>query len=160
MRIIPNYIRQLTRLLEQQYGKESGLYYYYNPEQVQYMTQEPNGKEGWNLYLYLLNPLSKIDSLGLMAFGGEFDNRATAAIDAANGPKYSPLLFSLSLDIGTSAYDITGGNFAARIITGNSNKGLDLCAYAMACQDVGIGAAGGISVSGTVTNAPPTSGSS
>ncbi len=182
MDIIPHYIRQITRLPGQQYDEESGLYYnrhrYYSPEQRRYITRDPIGLEGgWHLYQYPLDPLYKIDPLGLMAFGGEFGkwtgsaanaasegymsyDGATAAIDAANGPTYSPLLFSLSIDIGVSAYGITGGSLAAGIITGNNDKGLDLCAYAMACQGVGIGEAEGISISGTVTNAPPTSGSS
>lgn len=88
-----------------------------------------------------------------------YDN-AMSAIDAANGPTYLSPLFSLGLDIDLSAYGITGGSVAAGILTGNSNKGLDLCAYMMACQGVGIGAAGGVYLSGTVTNDSPASGSS
>ena len=85
---------------------------------------------------------------------------ASATIDTANGPTYPPLLFSLGLDVGVSAYGITGGSATAGILTGNGDKGLDLCAYAMACQGVGIGAAGGASLSGTITNSPPSSGTS
>ncbi|EIF8215580.1 RHS repeat protein [Salmonella enterica] len=176
----PHNLVQHIRLPGQQYDEETGLYYnrhrYYDPLQGQYITQDPIGMMGgWNPYIYPLNPVMDIDPLGLMAFGGEFGKwagsavnaaseghmsyeDATAAIDAANGPTYSSLLFSLSLDVGLSAYGITGGSVAAGILTGNGDNGLDLCAYAMACQGGGIGAAGGASLSGTVTNAPPTSG--
>ncbi|EKT7570212.1 RHS repeat-associated core domain-containing protein, partial [Salmonella enterica] len=54
----------------QQYDDESGLYYnrhrYYNPGQGRYITQDPAGLEGgWNLYTYPLNPVNRIDPLGL-----------------------------------------------------------------------------------------------
>jgi len=179
----PHSLQQVIHLPGQQYDGETGLYYnryrYYDPLLGRYITQDPIGLQGgWNLYEYADgNPISRIDALGLMAFGGEFGKwagfavnaaseghmsyeDAIAAIDAANGPTYSPLLFSLGLDVGLSAYGIAGGSVAAGILTGNGDKGLDLCAYAMACEGGGIGVAGGASLSGTVTNAPPTSGSS
>lgn len=127
-----------------------------------------------------MNPIIKIDPLGLdkidfpgynTPWGNEVGSAANAvsegkmsyedgvaAIDAATGPYYSPLIFSSSLDVGVAAYGITGGSIALGILTGNGDKGLDLCAYIMACQGVGAGASGAASISGTVSNAPPSSG--
>ncbi|WP_318392661.1 RHS repeat-associated core domain-containing protein, partial [Enterobacter sp.] len=73
----PQNLQQLIRLPGQHYDDESGLYYnrhrYYNPEQGRYITQDPIGlMGGWNLYIYPLNPVSSIDSLGLkVTFKGD-----------------------------------------------------------------------------------------
>ena len=63
-------LHQPYRLPGQQYDEESGLYYnrnrYYDPLQGRYITQDPIGlKGGGNLYKYPLNPVQKIDVLGL-----------------------------------------------------------------------------------------------
>ena len=176
----PQDLQQLIRLPGQQVDEETGLYYnrhrYYDPQQGRYITQDPIGlRGGINLYTYPLNPIRYIDPLGLITFGGAFSKEtgsavnaasegfmsyedASAAIDAANGPTYSPLLFSVSADVGVSGYGILGGSFSGGVLTGNSDKGLDLCVYTMPCQGIGGGAASGISLSGTISNAPPSSG--
>ena len=66
----PYNLEQLIRLPGQQWDKETGLYYnrhrYYDPAQGRYITQDPIGLAGgWNLYQYPLNPVTKIDPLGL-----------------------------------------------------------------------------------------------
>ncbi|ENL7332718.1 RHS repeat protein, partial [Escherichia albertii] len=66
----PQHLQQPYRLPGQQYDEESGLYYnrnrYYDPLQGRYITQDPIGlKGGGNLYKYPLNPVQKIDVLGL-----------------------------------------------------------------------------------------------
>ncbi|EMA3755653.1 RHS domain-containing protein, partial [Salmonella enterica] len=66
----PEHLEQLIRLPGQQYDEESGLYYnrhrYYSPGQGRYITQDPTGlKGGWNPYQYPLNPIHKVDPLGL-----------------------------------------------------------------------------------------------
>ncbi|BAT38505.1 rhs element core protein, central part [Escherichia albertii] len=104
----PHQLQQLIRLPGQQYDEESGLYYnrhrYYDPLQGRYITQDPIGLAGgWNFYQYPLNPLSKIDPLGLSAWSDaesgactdgicqlfslfigpkKFDNQETTAFDA------------------------------------------------------------------------------
>ncbi|MCE0824813.1 hypothetical protein LVQ78_01970 [Buttiauxella sp. A2-C2_NF] len=127
------------------------------------------------MYAYPLDPVKEVDPLGLITFSGAFGKEAgsavnaasegymsyeeaSATIDAANGPTYSPLLFSVSADAGVSGYGVFGGSFSGGVLTGNGDKGLDLCSYLMACQGVGGGAAGAISLSGTISNAPPSSG--
>lgn len=65
----PEQLEQLIRLPGQQYDDESGLSYnrhrYYNPGQGRYITQDPIGLAGgWNLYVYPLNPVQRIDPLG------------------------------------------------------------------------------------------------
>ncbi|MCZ8781784.1 DUF4329 domain-containing protein, partial [Escherichia albertii] len=69
----PHQLQQLIRLPGQQYDEESGLYYnrhrYYDPLQGRYITQDPIGLAGgWNLYIYPLNPIEKMDPLGLSAW--------------------------------------------------------------------------------------------
>ncbi|WP_350318940.1 RHS repeat-associated core domain-containing protein, partial [Lelliottia wanjuensis] len=172
----PESLQQLIRLPGQQYDAETGLYYnrhrYYDPRQGRYITQDPSGLTGgWNGYLYPSDPLSGIDPLGLVEFGkwaGSAVNAASegnmsyedtaAAIEVANGPHYSPPLFSMSVDGGLSAYGIFGGSVSAGVTTGNGDKGLDLCTYFTACQGAGAGASAGASVSASVSNAPPGSG--
>ncbi|MCZ8774831.1 RHS element core protein [Escherichia albertii] len=66
----PHHLHQPYRLPGQQYDEESGLNYnrhrYYDPLQGQYITQDPIGlKGGWNLYAYPLNPVQRIDPMGL-----------------------------------------------------------------------------------------------
>ena len=69
----PENLQQLIRLPGQQYDEETGLHYnrhrYYDPRQGRYITQDPIGlRGGWNSYGYPLNPISKIDALGLSGF--------------------------------------------------------------------------------------------
>ncbi|EAA7242773.1 RHS repeat protein [Salmonella enterica subsp. salamae] len=181
----PHNMKQLIRLPGQQCDEETGLYYnrhrYYDPLQGRYITQDPIGlRGGWNLYKYPLNPMNRIDPLGLIDFPGYNTPRGNGVGSVPNavsegrmsydegiqtlkdlsGPHYSPPLFSISLDGGLSGYGIAGGSVAVGVLTGNGDKGLDLCTYIMSCEGAGIGAAGGASISGTVTNAPPSSGSS
>ncbi|WP_179124713.1 RHS repeat-associated core domain-containing protein, partial [Salmonella enterica] len=66
------------RLPGQQYDEESGLHYnrhrYYSPGQGRYITQDPVGLAGgWNPYQHPLNPIHKVDPLGLngVDFGEE-----------------------------------------------------------------------------------------
>jgi RHS repeat-associated protein len=161
---------QPIRMQGQHYDEESGLHYnrhrYYDPTLGRYITQDPIGLlGGWNLYRYTSNPLQGVDPLGLSEFGkwagSAFnlpEDQIAAALDVANGPLYSPPEFSLSVDVGIAGYGFLGGSIAAGIVTGNNGKGLDLCAYLMACQGAGVGISGAASISGTVSNAPPTSG--
>ncbi|ELQ4187097.1 RHS repeat protein, partial [Escherichia coli] len=104
----PHHLYQPYRLPGQQHDEESGLYYnrnrYYDPLQGRYITQDPIGlMGGWNLYNYPLNPVSKIDPLGLSVWSDaksgvctegicqlfspfigpdKFDNQETAAFEA------------------------------------------------------------------------------
>ncbi|HCL5273792.1 TPA: DUF4329 domain-containing protein [Salmonella enterica] len=69
----PQGLEQLIRLPGQIEDEESGLYYnrhrYYNPGLGRYITQDPIGlKGGWNLYQYPLNPIHKVDPMGLSAW--------------------------------------------------------------------------------------------
>ncbi|MEB0949567.1 RHS repeat-associated core domain-containing protein [Citrobacter sedlakii] len=83
----PQLLEQLLRLPGQQYDEESGLHYnrhrYYNPGQGRYITQDPIGlRGGWNLYKYPLNPVQRIDPLGLEDEGdifSEFNGDEAAA---------------------------------------------------------------------------------
>ncbi|SQH38399.1 core protein [Salmonella enterica] len=172
----PDNLQQLIRLPGQQYDEESGLHYnrhrYYDPGQGRYITQDPIGLAGgWNFYQYPLNPVTKIDPLGLMAFGGEFGkwaasaanaasdghmsyDNAAAAIDAANGPTYLPPSGSLSVDIGGALDAFSGGSFATGISIGTNDRASgnsDVCAYYILCDHSGVGFAGGLSISGTIS---------
>ncbi len=172
----PHNMKQLIRLPGQQYDEETRLYYnryrYYDPVQGRYITQDPIGLAGgWNLYTYPLNPVSKIDPFGLVAFGGEFGKwsgsavsaasegnmsyaDAATAIDAANGPTYLPPSGSLSVDVGGALDAFSGGNFAAGISIGTNEKASgnsDVCAYYILCDHSGVGFAGGLSVSGSIS---------
>ncbi|HAU4369569.1 TPA: hypothetical protein F6W26_16745 [Citrobacter amalonaticus] len=143
--------------------------------------QDPIGlMGGWNCYKYPLNPVNRIEPLGLIDFPSYNTPWGNSVVSVPNamsegrisydegiqtlkdlsGPHYSPSLFSISLDGGLSAYGITGGSVSVGVLTGNGDKGLDLCVYMMSCEGLGIGAAGGASLYGTATNAPSSSGSS
>ena len=66
----PHSLVQDLLLPGQQYDEETGLYYnrhrYYNPRQGRYITQDPIGLSGgWNAYIYPLDPVGWIDSIGL-----------------------------------------------------------------------------------------------
>ncbi|WP_250696148.1 RHS repeat-associated core domain-containing protein, partial [Escherichia coli] len=66
----PHHLYQPYRLPGQQYDEELGLCYnrnrYYDPLLGRYITQDPIGlKGGWNLYAYPLNPVQRIDPMGL-----------------------------------------------------------------------------------------------
>lgn len=71
----PDNLQQLIRLPGQQWDEESGLCYnrhrYYDPAQGRYITQDPIGlRGGWNLYVYIRNPIQQIDPLGLKGIDG------------------------------------------------------------------------------------------
>jgi RHS repeat-associated protein len=179
----PEHLEQQIRLPGQQYDEESGLHYnrhrYYDPGLGRYITQDPIGlRGGLNSYKYPLDPVSRVDPLGLIDFPGYntswgnsvggISNEVSKgdmsygdgarAIQEQSGPHYSPPIFSVSADGGVSAYGIFGGSVSAGITTGNGDKGLDICVYITNCQGAGTGAAGGASISGSVSNAPPGSG--
>ncbi len=65
------HLQQSLRLPGQQYDEESGLYYnrhrYYDPLQGRYITRSDWAEGGWNLYAYPLNPVQRLDPLGLSA---------------------------------------------------------------------------------------------
>ncbi len=106
-----------------------------------------------------------------MAFGGEFGkwsgsavnaasegnmsyDDATAAIDAANRPTYLPPSGSLSVDVGGSLDAFSGGGFATGISIGTNDRASgnsDVCAYYILCDHSGVGFAGGLSISGTIS---------
>jgi len=95
----PQNLQQLIRLPGQQYDDESGLYYnrhrYYNPEQGRYITQDPiKLLGGWNLYQYPLNPVSKIDPLGLSAWDDAKSGTCTEGICQLFTPFIGPEKFS------------------------------------------------------------------
>ncbi|UKJ21428.1 RHS repeat-associated core domain-containing protein [Enterobacter mori] len=172
----PHDLAQLIHLPGQQFDEETGLYYnrhrYYDPQLGRYITQNPiRLKGGWNFYQYPFNPVSKIDPLGLMSFGGKFGkwsgsavnaasegnmsyDDATTAIDAANGPTYLPPSGSLSVDIGGSSDAFSGGSFATGISIGANDRASgnsDICAYYIVCDHSGVGFAGGLAISGTIS---------
>ncbi|EMK0349812.1 TPA: hypothetical protein U2L42_000426 [Citrobacter amalonaticus] len=82
-----------------------------------------------------------------------YDNSA-ASIDVANGPTYLPPTCSLSVDIGGSLDTFSGGSFATEISIGTNNRASgnsDICAYYILCEHSGVGIAGGLSISGTIS---------
>ncbi|HCM1963221.1 TPA: RHS repeat protein [Salmonella enterica subsp. salamae serovar 56:l,v:z39] len=103
----PHNLKQLIRLPGQQYDEETGLYYnrhrYYDPLQGRYITQDPiGGAGGWNLYQYPLNPVSKIDPLGLSAWSDAKSGACTEGICLLFSPFIGPEKFS---DPDTAALD-------------------------------------------------------
>ncbi|ECE5349924.1 DUF4329 domain-containing protein, partial [Salmonella enterica] len=103
----PHKLAQLLRLPGQQYDEETGLYYnrhrYYDPLQGRYITQDPiGGAGGWNLYQYPLNPVSKIDPLGLSAWSDAKSGACTEGICRLFSPFIGPEKFS---DPDTAALD-------------------------------------------------------
>ncbi|HAU5594936.1 TPA: RHS repeat protein, partial [Citrobacter amalonaticus] len=94
----PHNLEQLIRLPGQQWDKETGLYYnrhrYYDPLQGRYITQDPIGlMGGWNPYTYPLNPLSKIDPLGLSAWSDAKSGACTEGICQLFSPFIGPEKF-------------------------------------------------------------------
>jgi RHS repeat-associated protein len=89
----PRHLQQHLRLPGQQYDEETGLHYnrhrYYDSHQGRYITQDPIGlRGGWNLYQYPLNPVVKVDPLGLQSCSA----RIVEAVNKLNDdPKYSYL---------------------------------------------------------------------
>ncbi|QIP54874.1 RHS repeat-associated core domain-containing protein [Hafnia alvei] len=66
----PHQLHQPIRMQGQQYDEESGLHYnrhrYYDPMIGRYITQDPIGlRGGLNYYVYPLDPLQQVDTLGL-----------------------------------------------------------------------------------------------
>ncbi|EGT3575985.1 RHS repeat protein, partial [Citrobacter amalonaticus] len=104
----PHNLEQFIRLPGQQYDKETGLYYnrhrYYDPAQGRYITQDPIGNAGgWNLYQYPLNPLSKIDPLGLSAWSDAKSGACTEGVCQLFSPFIGPEKFS---DPDTAALEV------------------------------------------------------
>ncbi|EAA4437847.1 type IV secretion protein Rhs [Salmonella enterica subsp. salamae] len=103
----PHNLKQLIRLPGQHYDEETGLYYnryrYYDPLQGRYITQDPiGGAGGWNLYQYPLNPVSKIDPLGLSAWSDAKSGACTEGVCQLFSPFIGPEKFS---DPDTAALD-------------------------------------------------------
>ncbi len=97
----PHHLFQPYRLPGQQYDDESGLCYnrnrYYDPLQGRYITQDPIGLSGgWNLYQYPLNPVHKVDPLGLSAWD-----------DAKSGACHEGICRLFSVFIGPDKFDST-----------------------------------------------------
>ncbi|MWS29422.1 type IV secretion protein Rhs [Escherichia coli] len=151
----PHHLHQPYRLPGQQYDKESGLYYnrnrYYDPLQGRYITQDPIGLAGgWNLYNYPLNPIIRMDPLGLY-------NLYQLLYDVWHDDSY-----------GTSSIDITGsgdlislGGHAGLGVAFAKKKGemlSDICIYATACGHAGIGGGINAAITYSETKSLPTSG--
>ncbi|MIB42305.1 RHS repeat protein [Escherichia coli] len=151
----PHHLHQPYRLPGQQHDEESGLYYnrhrYYDPLQGRYITQDPIGLEGgWNLYNYPLNPIIRMDPLGLY-------NLYQLLYDVWHDDSY-----------GTSSIDITGsgdlislGGHAGLGVAFAKKKGemlSDICIYATACGHAGIGGGINAAITYSETKSLPTSG--
>ncbi|WP_250220732.1 type VI secretion system tip protein TssI/VgrG, partial [Escherichia coli] len=151
----PYYLHQPYRLPGQQHDEESGLYYnrnrYYDPLQGRYITQDPIGLAGgWNLYNYPLNPIIRMDPLGLY-------NLYQLLYDVWHDDSY-----------GTSSIDITGsgdlislGGHAGLGVAFAKKKGemlSDICIYATACGHAGIGGGINAAITYSETKSLPTSG--
>ncbi|MEF8214617.1 RHS repeat-associated core domain-containing protein, partial [Escherichia coli] len=151
----PHHLHQPYRLPGQQHDEESGLYYnrhrYYDPLQGRYITQDPIGLEGgWNLYNYPLNPIIRMDPLGLY-------NLYQLLYDVWHDDSY-----------GTSSINITGsgdlislGGHAGLGVAFAKKKGemlSDICIYATACGHAGIGGGINAAITYSETKSLPTSG--
>ena len=71
----PKKLYQPIRMQGQHYDEETELHYnrhrYYDPMLGRYITQDPIGLRGWmNAYIYTVNPMKKIDLLGLCGMHG------------------------------------------------------------------------------------------
>jgi RHS repeat-associated protein len=135
----PAHLEQQIRLPGQQYDEESGLHYnrhrYYDPGLGRYITQDPIGlKGGWNLYQYPLNPVTRVDPLGLQgigSFGDGFSHycqQADSAVtylpsEEATGVihnmenmhnVYNPLSeYTLGISVGSTIFAMAGTSFGA-----------------------------------------------
>jgi RHS repeat-associated protein len=184
----PHNLRQSIRMQGQHFDEESGLHYnrhrYYDPAQGRYITQDPIGlRGGWNGYNYVTNPVERIDPLGLSdGFGGYIQAQGSlginmtekgatpqeisnAASGLARGDGYGNSWYldtngTASLDLSLSADGMVGGSFAAGLSTGKEAGTYipDLCAYLTACQHLGVGIATSVALTGSVSNAAPSSG--
>jgi RHS repeat-associated protein len=159
----------------QHFDEESGLHYnrhrYYDPAQGRYITQDPIGlRGGWNLYAYLINPVQKVDPLGLSEWGkwvgSSFNlpnDEIAAAIEASNGPYYEPPSGSISFDGGGSADIFTGASNAIGVGLTTDEKSpihMDLCIYNNLCEHEGVGTAVGYGATGTISESEMSSGKS
>ena len=124
---------------------------YYDPLQGRYITQDPIGLAGgWNLYNYPLNPIIRMDPLGLY-------NLYQLLYDVWHDDSY-----------GTSSIDITGsgdlislGGHAGLGVAFAKKKGemlSDICIYATACGHAGIGGGINAAITYSETKSLPTSG--
>lgn len=171
---------QPIRFQGQYLDEESGLHYnryrYYDPTAGRYLTRDPIGLvAGLHAYRYSEMPTQGIDPLGLWDFlvnDPGLQQRASLGmhmlkngatpeqIQEAMKPQPNPIQGTLSLDGSLSGHGIGGGSVSIGGAVGK--KGSDnlpnLCFYIMTCQTLGPGAAGGIGINGTASNAAPTTG--
>ena len=174
---------QPLRLPGQYHDRETGLYYnrhrYYNSRLGSYISQDPIGLQGGlDKYTYPRNPLTSIDPLGLQDFSGfpgmgpGTAQRASLGMymmqQGASQQEISNALYgpptgfkgTLSAEGAISGHVIGGGSGAVGVAVGKDREAWlpKLCAYLTTCQTVGPGAAGGVSINGSATNAPPSTG--
>ncbi|MCK8145210.1 RHS repeat-associated core domain-containing protein, partial [Citrobacter sedlakii] len=151
----PHNLKQLIRLPGQQYDEETGLNYnrhrYYDPLQGRYITQDPIGlRGGLNLYGYTLNPVMKIDPLGLY-------NLYELLYDVWHDDSYG----TSSIDITASGDVISlGGHIGAGIAFAKKKGEMlsDICLYATACGHAGVGGGLNAAITYSETKSLPTSG--
>ena len=174
---------QSLRFPGQYHDRETGLYYnrhrYYDPKLGGYISQDPIGLQGGlDKYTYPRNPLTSIDPLGLQDFSGfpgmgpGTAQRASLGMymmqQGASQQEISNALYgpptgfkgTLSAEGSISGHVIGGGSGAVGVAVGKDREAWlpKLCAYLTTCQTVGPGAAGGVSINGSATNAPPSTG--
>ncbi|MCZ8573998.1 RHS element core protein [Escherichia albertii] len=180
----PEQLQQSLRLPGQQYDEESGLYYnrnrYYDPLQGRYITQDPIGMAGGlNLYHYPLNPILKIDPLGLnqnpipgansqagkeiagyvnSASEGRMSyEEAAEGIKNVAGPDYGTPEGAVMIDGGLYLDFFGGGNLAFGAAIGTSGRDTpgnkEVCAYYSLCDHSGVGATAGLLLTISASNA-------
>ncbi|MCZ7518557.1 RHS element core protein [Escherichia albertii] len=180
----PEQLQQSLRLPGQQYDEESGLYYnrnrYYDPLQGRYITQDPIGLAGGlNLYHYPLNPILKIDPLGLnqnpipgansqagkeiagyvnSASEGRMSyEEAAEGIKNVAGPDYGTPEGAVMIDGGLYLDFFGGGNLAFGAAIGTSGRDTpgnkEVCAYYSLCDHSGVGATAGLLLTISASNA-------
>ncbi len=184
----PRNLYQPIRFQGQHNDPETGLYYnrhrYYDPHSGRYISQDPIGfKGGLNLHQYTPNPIQRIDPLGLD--WGAFVNSMPAVQQQASYAMYlaeqgvsneeyaqrmsdfttgrrdpGPLEGSVSVSAGASGHVIAGGGGSVGITVGKHKDQYipRICIYIQTCQTLGPGAAGGVDLSGTLSNAGPSTG--
>ena len=111
------------RFQGQYYDEESGLHYnrfrYYDPEIGRFVSQDPIGLfGGMNSYEYALNPILRIDPLGLRQGGYNCpDEAAKIALGLAN-----PKSIRLNKEYGGLIYEKGGKFFYTIPVAGKSNS--------------------------------------
>ena len=111
------------RFQGQYYDEESGLHYnrfrYYDPEIGRFVSQDPIGLfGGMNSYEYALNPILRIDPLGLRQGGYNCpDEAAKVALGSAN-----PKSIRLNKEYGGLIYEKGGKFFYTIPVAGKANS--------------------------------------